>query len=126
MIATDIDRHIARVLDAEMFGGGAAGIEKFFESFAARWTATSDAKGPKWVSDGGAVRRKQPPVGDTVVHKTPHAAPKPPPVAKPRTPTAATIRVFVPVSVKVRPVMSWRCVLKPLAVHGPLQLVPPS
>ena len=46
-------------------------------------------------------------------------------VAKPRTPTAATIRVPPPMSDSSRPVMSWRWVGKVLVEHGPVQSVPP-
>ena len=47
-------------------------------------------------------------------------------VAKPRTPTAAMMRVLLPMLISSRPVMSWRCVLKLLVVQGPVQFVPPS
>src|SRR6266705_2168165 len=48
-------------------------------------------------------------------------------VGNPRVPIAATIRVFPPpTSLSSRPVTSWRCVLKLLVKHGPVQFVPPS
>jgi hypothetical protein len=48
-------------------------------------------------------------------------------VAKPRTPTAATIRVTpLPMSLNSSPVMSWRCVTKPFVRQGPVQFTPPS
>jgi hypothetical protein len=46
-------------------------------------------------------------------------------VAKPRTPTAAMIRVVLPSSASSSPVMSWRWVAKPCVVHGPVQSTPP-
>src|SRR6476659_10912067 len=48
-------------------------------------------------------------------------------VGNPRVPIAAMIRVLPPpMLLSSRPVTSWRCVLKALVKHGPLQLAPPS
>ena len=47
-------------------------------------------------------------------------------VSKPRVPMATMISVLAPTSRISRPVVSWRCAVKPLVRHGPVQFSPPS